>query len=180
MFHSGTRRLIDYWRSLSAQHGSAPIRSDFDPAELGELLPHMFVLSRAAHGPAFRLAGEAVIDLHGRPLVGETFAGLWSPGTRGLALRGPQDAIRNACPVIIAGEARSDMGEASLEIVVAPLASPQGPIDRLVGLYQPTTTLSRLQGRPVIELAARLCASAALTGIRAAPRLAALDGRRIA
>lgn len=67
-----------------------------------------------------------------------------------------------------------------MEVLLAPLRGPGGAVDRFIGLYQPTATISRLQGRPALALAMNGVVRA--DGDEAAPslRLASIDGRRIA
>jgi hypothetical protein len=72
-------------------------------------------------------------------------------------------------------------GEARLEILLAPLASRHGQVDRLLGLYQPTSPLFRLQGDRIERLFLQeLSFADGAEPIPSPVRLAALDGRRIA
>jgi hypothetical protein len=67
-----------------------------------------------------------------------------------------------------------------LELVFAPLsAGPHGEADRLIGLYQPTSMLARLDGRPVHRLSIRRV-HPEVAANDARLRLVAVDGRRIA
>jgi hypothetical protein len=65
-------------------------------------------------------------------------------------------------------------------LVFAPLsAGPHGEADRLIGLYQPTSMLARLDGRPVHRLSIRRV-HPEVAANDARLRLVAVDGRRIA
>lgn len=75
-------RGLDWWRGLAARAGSAavPDRSQLDPADIPDLLPHL-VLWQAywpADGsrPSFRcrLAGTFMVEIHGREFTGESMA----------------------------------------------------------------------------------------------------------
>lgn len=179
MFHFNTERVIGYWRSLRAG-GVMPSRQAFDPAELASLLPQLFMLDLGPAALPFRLAGEFLIDLHGRPLKGADFQSLFSLPGRSMAARATAAALQDWEPVVLDAEGYSEDGRSvSLEILLAPLADIDGArIERLVGLYQPTTLVARLAGKPVTLLDARLAVHAAARGTHL--KLAAVDGRRIA
>ena len=180
MFHSGTMRLLEFWNGLNA--GRPPARSDFDPVGVADLLPRMFLLARERDRLAFRIAGEMLRDIFGRPLRGEDVFGLFAAGARDVARRTALQAIRDRAPVVVIATGRTDAGdEVSLEIVLAPLLDENGATDRLVGMIQPTSTLFALERRPVTQLFIRMAAPAPSHQPRAPMlRLAALNGRQIA
>lgn len=156
MFHSNTDALIGYWRSLSVG-GRIPHRADFDPARVPDLLPQIFMLELGTGTLPFRLAGEFLIDLHGRPLRGVDFQTLFSTGGRRVVTQAALSALNSPEAAVLAGEGWSEEGKSvGLEIALAPLAGAQGRVERLVGLYQPTTLVARLAGKPVTEINARL------------------------
>ena len=67
MFHSNTELLIGYWRSLRGED-AVPARALVDPAGFVAVASRIFVASRDVGDEfVFRLAGESLIDLHGRP-----------------------------------------------------------------------------------------------------------------
>lgn len=179
MFHTGTTRLIEAWGELNA--GRAPLRADFDPAAVADLLPSMFLLGREGERLAFRIAGEALSDLFGRRLKGSDAFGLFTPPAQPLVRRAALDAVRDGAPIVLIATGRTDMGEQlPLEVLFAPLIGDDGVADRIVGLIQPTATLALLDGRPVAEIAVRMSAAAGPRRRRPALRLAAVDGQRIA
>lgn len=178
MFHPGTTRLIGYWSALAG--GGAPARADFDVAEVAELMPRLFVLERGPE-PAFRLVGEFVADVHGRRLKGTEALDLFAATARPLARRSILQSVREGAPVVILGTGRAEDGaEVGLEITVAPLLSPRGAPDRLVGLFQPVSPLANLGGRPIRETTIRMAVAAEPRPDRPRLKLAAVDGRRIA
>lgn len=178
MFHSSTELLIDYWRSRRRER-RLPARADIDPGGFPALAPRAFVAVREGSGDVrWRLAGEQVIGLHGRPLAGESLLRLWRPESRWRLSSLLRTALAAAKPLVILAETfGAEDGSARLEILFAPLSGPDGEADRFLGLYQPAGGAN--QG-PLAELA--------LLEIREAPgvlqrshlRLAAIDGRRIA
>jgi hypothetical protein len=184
MSHSNTQRLTDYWR---ARRGilRAPLRSAIDPADFVDLLPQVFILGRQGVGHyAFRLAGRQVEDTHGRSLRRAEFSPLWSPFDRPQLHAALEGALsRGQALVIEAQGAAFDGRTAEFEILLAPMVSRTG-IDRFLGLYQPLSPLSRLDGEAVARLAIRTIRPlAAADGVETAHpplRLAAVDGRNIA
>lgn len=176
-FHSNTRRLISDWQELKADR-VAPARSDIAPEAFRDILPQLFILGcRGPDADRFRLAGGLLFDLHGRELRGSSFLALWAGPDREDAAETLTKARANAAPAVIEASAWTDHGHvASLEIVLAPLVGPTGEIDRVMGLYQPTSSLRRLLGQPVSHLTLR---AARLGQRRPQLRLAAIDGERI-
>nr|WP_240454548.1 PAS domain-containing protein [Caulobacter sp. 17J65-9] len=156
VFHTNTQRVIDYWRSLRTGP-SAPSRAAFDPMVLHKLLPQVFMVGRGAGGLPLRLAGDEVIQLHGRSLRAAPFLSMWASPSRAAARDAAVAAVRGVEPVVIMTEGRTQAGDRlGLEILLAPLVGPSGVVDRLLGLHQPTTGTDVLEQRPLHELHARL------------------------
>jgi len=181
MFHLNTELLIDYWRGRRGER-AVPARSDIDPAAFFALTPQAFIAVREPDAAfRFRLAGEAVIDLHGRALRGSDVLDLWRPGHRQPLARGLDAALDNASFLVVSATAPGGPDETvRLEILFAPLTGSAGVTDRFLGLYQLLRPRPPLQNRPIEPLAIH-----GLNGVDANPkrpglRLAALDGRRIA
>jgi hypothetical protein len=181
MFHSNIELLIDYWR---ATRGEAPLpaRADIDPADFSSLLSQVFIASRRQSGVyPLRLVGEFVIDLHGRSLRGDDLMRLWAPSHRIELQLALEQTLRRRDPVVISAEGRTDDGQPlRLEVLFAPFAGPDGEADRFLGLYQPTSSITALRGRPIRELLIRAVGGADARAVGQRLRLAALDGRRIA
>lgn len=179
MFHPGTTRLIACWTGLNA--GRVPPRARFDPLETADLLPQMFLLAREGDRLAFRIAGEALRELFGRSLKGSDVFGLFSPPARALARRTALQAVRDGTPTVLLCTGRSDTGaQLALEMVLAPMLGADGTADRLIGLIQPTASLTRLEGRPLTELSIRMATTVGSAPGRPVLRLAAVDGQRLA
>jgi len=185
MSHSNTQRLTDYWR---ARRGvlRAPLRSNVDPSDFADLLPQVFMLGRLGAGHySFRLAGGLLTDLHGQELRKADFSSLWVQFDRAQLNSAMENALRRSHVLVIEADgATAQGGVAAFEILLAPLVSKNG-FDRFLGLYQPTSPLSRLDDRPVSRLSIKLIralAGAPDMADQTVPqlRLAAVDGRRIA
>jgi hypothetical protein len=177
MFHPNTLRFLEWWRGLP-QVGGVPARASVEPAALARVLPQVFIL---AEDLSFRLAGGLVCDLHGRELRDRAFAPLWDRPDQGRLAAALERAVVGREPVIVQADAHPLTGAGvGLQITMAPLASRAGgAADRLIGLYQPTSMLARLRGRPVQTLSIRrVHPEPAANDARL--RLVAVDGRRIA
>jgi hypothetical protein len=178
MFHSNTELLIDYWR---AKRGDdvLPARTDIDPADFAHLLPQTFIVGRLGPGVyPVRLAGEFIIDLHGRGIRGDNILNLWSRLHRVELQSALEGVRRQPTPLVISADTRTDEGLGPrFEVLFAPLSGATGAVDRFIGLYQPTSAVHVLRGRAVRELLIRAVGG---VDLRATPRLrlAALDGRR--
>jgi hypothetical protein len=174
MFNANIEQLLDYWRGRCAGR-LTPRRADIGPAGFAPLAPQVFVARATPSGDLFfRLAGEWVSALHGRPLGGESVLRLWRPDQRGRLSRLLATSLAGADPLVLA--ARTDTG-GDFEILFAPLAGPDEARDSFLGLYQ---TLSRPAVMPIALLAIEAVNGLAESDRRAHLRLAALHGRRIA
>jgi hypothetical protein len=174
--------MIDYWSDRRGD-ALAPARAGIDPAEFSDVITQAFMIGRSRLGVyPFRLAGGLLEDLHRRPLLGVDFMSLWAVGDRAKVQTAIEAALYRGEALLAHVLGRSLQGhEARLEVVLAPLADSMGRIDRLLGLYQPTSPLFRLQNEPVERLFLQSIAFADNGMATPAPlRIAAIDGRRIA
>jgi hypothetical protein len=180
MFKPNTQRLLDYWRARRAGR-PAPARAEIDVTDFPALAPLVFLAQVQAGGDVrFRLAGEGVAALAGRPLGAESLLALWAPEHRGRLSRLLTAALASAEPLVLKGAAPrarpGDAGEACFEWLFTPLAGPHGALDRFLGLCQPEPGPTERVG-PLRIVAVNGLADEAR---RARLRLAALDGRQIA
>jgi hypothetical protein len=178
MFHPSTEFMIDYWRGRRGNR-SLPGRSDIDPSGFAAQAARVFVAARdgASGDLRFRLAGEAVIDLHGRTLKGESLARFWRPQHRRPLSMALGAALIGAQTVVVAAEASMTSGPAlQLEIFLAPYAGADGRADRLLGHVQP---LAPAAGQPLRELRMLAINGAERSPLQPYLRLAVLNGQRI-
>ena len=181
MFHPNTQRLIDYW-TARAQVSRAPPRASIDPGDFRQLMSQTFILGREARGfYPLRLVGGFVGDLHRRDLRGVDGLSLWSERDRLRLQTALEEIWRRPQPLVAMAEALTEGPSLTLEVLFAPLFAPDGRAERYLGLYQPLSMVSRLQGRPALELAVRaLRHPGGVPQVAPAVRLATLHGRRIA
>lgn len=181
MVHPNTERLTEYWRAHRVGE-AAPRRADIDPMDFHNILPQVLIVGRSAQGTfPFRLAGGFVADLHRADLRGRCLLELWRPSDRWQLKSALEFARGRPEPVVVNADILAvGVSSVSMEVLLAPLSGPSGEIDRFIGLYQPTSPVSRLMGQPATALA--IGGIARSDGDEAAPslRLAAVDGRRIA
>jgi hypothetical protein len=184
MSHSNTQRLTDYWQSRR-RGGLAPLRAHIDPCDFADLLPQVFILGRmAAGGYEFRLAGGLVERLNGRGLRHADFASVWRAADRIGLQTAMEAALRRGAALVIDAEGAAEDGErVQFEILLAPMISSTGEVDRFLGLCQPTVSLAPLQDRPVERLTALHVRLAAehddADQILPRLKLAAVNGRRL-
>src|SRR6202012_2584282 len=83
MFHSSTELLIDYWRRRSGGQ-AMPARAEIAPSGFAHLAAQAFIAVREDGGDVrLRLAGEAIRELHGRRVAGDSLLRLWRADCRG-------------------------------------------------------------------------------------------------
>ena len=175
MFHSNTQQLIQCWRERCGAR-RAPTRADIQLVDVGRLAPWCFAAEATRDGDIrFRFAGEALIDLHGRPLAGESAPALWRTDRRPLVSQALGISLTVAEPVVMTARGRADGGAvARLELLFAPLTGPDGRLDRFIGLCQPLAPVTDAPIEP-LDL---LTVNGALALERGRTlRLAAADGR---
>jgi hypothetical protein len=153
MFHANTRKVIEDW---NARRGArrVPARADISPGAVSDFQPQLFIHGRSEDGAEpFRLAGGLLADLHACELRGIDFLSLWLGADREAAREALEAARRSGTPVVLDASGWSAAGdEARLEIVLAPLMGPSGDMDRVLGLYQPTSSVRRLLGARIEAL----------------------------
>jgi hypothetical protein len=178
MFHLNTELLIDYWRELAGPR-ALPLRRDVDPAGFTHLAPRVFIAQRTPSDVIFRLAGEEIVELHGAPLRGVSLVARWRPEHRAYLMRALDAALMTATPVVIGAGVDDAPPGARLEVLFAPLRNGEGAADRFLGLYQPAPANGQMI-RPGGLLSIQAIDGASTAPYAAGPRLASVDGRRIA
>jgi hypothetical protein len=177
MFHSNTDELIEYWAGLKGAD-LAPRRAGVDPMQFARLLPQTFTLARRDIGDyVFRLVGGFVGELHGRDLRGQDFTALWAEKDRTKLAIACEGARRRGEPLVVACEVQAGAETLAMEVLLAPLANPEGQIDRYLGLYQPLEPVEVLR-RATAEVL-KLKAFNAANEDAPKLRLAVLDGRLV-
>ena len=178
MYHSNTTALLSYWRTLRGE-SLAPARRDLDLEMIKEVLTQVFMLGRAAPGEfPIRMAGGVVCDAHKLNLRGHAFASLWADDDRLQVKIAMESMVRTGEPIVINCAADAGPYASSLEILLAPMTSHSGEVDRVFGFFQPLLPLSVLHDRPIDQLTVSRILKA-FDHVEESPklRLAAVGGR---
>nr|WP_244559954.1 PAS domain-containing protein [Ensifer aridi] len=138
-----TSELFQYWNAIRGNR-DLPRRDEIQPADIRFLLPDLFILQRQADGAIrFRLAGTNVCALFGQELRERSFSALWVAEEAGEADRIADDVMTQRAPALLSALGTTESGERlELELLLTPLASPDGKGDRLLGALAPL-------GRPI-------------------------------
>ncbi len=182
MSHSNTVRMLAYWESRRAG-GDAPARASINPADFADILTQAFMVGHARGAYPLRLVGALMDRLHEGRLLGSDFFALWADDDRAHVHAAIESAVLRAEPLRIRALGRTAKGlEARIEILLMPLADRTGRIDRLLGHYQPVSSLRDLQDQPIEALILEEITmhGDGETTRRHLLRLAAVNGRNIA
>ncbi|MEO3430134.1 PAS domain-containing protein [Pelagibius sp. CAU 1746] len=135
-FSRVSRDFYAYWQSLAAHGGGVPRRSNFDPAAVPTLLPHIFIVEKIRDTGRFffRLSGTGIREvmgfentnhfldelLHGEDL--QTVSGIFD-----------QVLTQGVCVRSIEGLNYSDRSYLRVEIVRLPLRTDEGDRRLVIG-----------------------------------------------
>ena len=138
MLHAQTRSLFAYWDRLRAGR-PVPFRSEIDPRDMECDAQNLFILESLGHGNIrFRLAGSAISDAFGMEL-------------RGMSVRAIMDGKSRESIAALVEEVLDEPGvgyarliedndiAANWEVVLLPLRSEFGTIDRVIGALHPVS-----------------------------------------
>jgi len=138
MIHSELRLLHDYWQGLR-QGRSVPYRAEIDPRDMRCNARNLFIMEDLGGGNIrFRLAGTALVDAFGMELRGLSARSLMEGRARESFAALIEETL--AEPGI--GYARIENAarrEERWEVLLLPLRSDFGSIDRVLGCLHPIT-----------------------------------------
>ena len=151
MRHRNTELLLGYWTKLRGPR-RVPARADVEPRALKRLLPDLFIIDRAdRNNYPFRLAGTRMCWLFGRELRDANFLHFFRGACERQARDTFEHALRIASPASIYAIAETlDHRTLRAEILVVPVADPNGRISRLLGAYTPLDPIMTLAERKLI------------------------------
>ncbi len=151
--------IFSYWNELRG-HDEAPSRDQIEPAHIRTLLADLFILEYQANDEIrFRLAGTRICALFSRELRGSRFDAAWRGEQAGRIDRILRDVLAQRLPVTLSAMALAGQSERlPSEVVLLPLRSSQGKIDRVLGALVPLSRPLWLDATPVNYLD--------LTGVR--------------
>ncbi len=150
MIHRELRALYHYWETLRAGR-STPMRSDIDPRDMECDARNLFILENLGRGNIrFRLAGTAIVDAFGMELRGMNARSIMSPSARESFSVLVSETLED--PGI--GYARlhdADFPDDIWEVVLLPLRSDFGMIDRVIGCLHPIDASSRRDAESLLR-----------------------------
>lgn len=134
--------VYGYWAG-KCRDGRLPARRDIDPAEIPQLLAHIFLVevhrSRQRFRFRFRLVGTAVVEWIGRDATGRFMDDPWY-GERGKLLCGHYEevAIDGLARYYIQYASWVPHGRRSYCKLLLPLAADGRTVDMILGCFQAT------------------------------------------
>lgn len=126
-----------YWEALRAGR-PVPLRSEVDPRGIERALDHAFILERVAPQVArFRVCGGHLNDVMGMEVRGMPVTAMLAPADRpraGAVIAAVFDEPQ-AAEFILAAETGLGRPELSARLLVLPMKSDSGQIDRALGCF---------------------------------------------
>ncbi|MGR3659880.1 MAG: PAS domain-containing protein [Paracoccaceae bacterium] len=145
MKYASLKQVEAYWTALADEAG-IPKRAQIDPRGIEDALEYAFILERVAPGVArFRIAGGHLSDLMGMEVRGMPLTAMFEAEER----KSVSDLIERVCRtpemIEITLEAGTGIGRGPLKakMLLAPLRSDQGTVNRLLGCVQSEGRIGR-------------------------------------
>ncbi len=145
-----TIEVYAYWDELRG-HRDVPARGQIEPADIRHILPDLFILEKTPRGEIrFRLAGTRICALFARELRGTRFDALWLGEQTTRLERIASDVMARKAPVVLTAAAIAGTADdLPTELVLLPLKSPDGSVDRIIGALVPLSRPHWLGATPV-------------------------------
>ncbi|MEM1275914.1 MAG: PAS domain-containing protein [Pseudomonadota bacterium] len=136
MLHTQTRALFSYWDRLRAGR-PLPFRAEIDPRDMECDARNLFILESVGEGNIrFRLAGSAIADAFGMDLRGMSIRSIMSGRSRE-SIAALIDEVLAEPGVGYARLVEDTDSATSWEILLLPLKSDFGAVDRIIGALNP-------------------------------------------
>lgn len=142
--------IYAYWDELRG-HRDVPSRNQIEPSHIRNILADLFILEKAPGGEIrFRLAGTRICALFARELRGTTFDALWLGEQTGRLRRLAGEVMQHKTPVVLSAAALAGAADRlPTELILLPLRSPDGTVDRIIGSLVPLSKPHWLEATPV-------------------------------
>lgn len=135
MIHTEIRALYSYWEGLRGQR-PCPYRAEVDPRDMTGDARHLFLLENLGEGNVrFRLAGTALQDAFGYDLRGMSLRSIMAGKARESLVALVNETLSE--PGIGYARLLGPDGKQLWEMVLLPLRSDFGEVDRLIGCLHP-------------------------------------------
>lgn len=128
-------KIERYWNVVRSNR-LVPSRSEIDPRGLEGVLGHTFILERITGGLArFRIAGSHISDITGLELRQMPVSALFAPNSREILSDALISAFEDPAAIRLRLESKGGFGREKLtgEMILLPLRSDRGEIDRILG-----------------------------------------------
>ena len=150
-------RIEGYWNKMRGKR-LVPSRCEIDPRGLDGVLGHAFILERITGGLArFRIAGSQLTDLTGLELRQMPLSALFLPGSRDVLSNALEAVFDEPALVRMRITSPAGFGRDALqgELILLPLRSDLGDVDRVLGGLVMEGRIGRTPRRIEIESQAR-------------------------
>lgn len=140
-------QLLQYWYTLPKWGRVAPNRTDIDPRQIDELLPHVFLAEVTRPEAIMRVTGGQVAKILGDPgqtvMRSDPFSKMFAPQSLFMAQALPAHVVNNTVCLTLSlkNDTHGGLG------ILLPLYSDSGNLDRIIGLIH----MSGGAGKLVIE-----------------------------
>lgn len=136
MLHTQTRALFAYWDRLRAGR-QVPFRSEIDPRDMDCDARNLFILERLGEGNIrFRLAGSSIGDAFGMELRGMSVRAIMEGRSRESIAALVEEVLEE--PGVGYARLIEDTDAATnWEVILLPLKSDVGAVDRIIGALHP-------------------------------------------
>ena len=135
--HPKIRALTDYWLRIHPAAG-LPGRQHFDPVDIPELLPSIFLIDVAPGAVDFtyRLCGSRLVEFFGADFTGKSFQSAFIRPKAAHAYRDLQESVRLRQPRWRRGKSAfvPSREYAEIERVYLPLAADGETVDMVLGM----------------------------------------------
>lgn len=135
-------RFYEYWQSKTKQ-GRLPARADFDPIEIPDLLPWIYLIDVVnevgRRRMRCRLVGTSIVQRTGRDMTGRYFDdGMFTPATLEAVTAAFNEVIDSGTPAVFVSRPdirlTDQLEHAPYKRVLCPLATDGKTVDLLAGL----------------------------------------------
>jgi hypothetical protein len=128
------RKILAYWQAVTPEAG-APSQAAISPRALKPFLPDMFLVERLDKAVyAFRMAGTRLCARYGRELRDHDFVRLWPASQHSYVITALARCLQGVQPVVLSGSAATlDGAPVNYDILLMPLADPNGRVVRILG-----------------------------------------------
>ena len=143
------RALYDYWRSFPGR--KPPSRRDFDPIDVRQVLPIIFLMDIEQPGPRFRfrLVGTEFENHFGRSFTGEYLEDVNNHEYRDAVLADYRRCFENVAPVFSERSFTNDMGRQwHHKRLLLPLCDDAGETEMLLGAMDVIHSFPKRLARP--------------------------------